>query len=72
MSEQQITDFLTNRIVDQMVTFLIEDRNIGIEQALEIVYSSKTYERLMMKDNYLVSQSPGYVFSYLEEELKEK
>ena len=72
MSEQQITDFLTNRIVDQMVTFLVEDRNIGIEEALEIVYSSKTYERLMMNDNYLVSQSPGYVFSYLEEELKEK
>ena len=72
MSEQQITDFLTNHIVDQMVTFLVEDRKMGIEEALDAVYSSKVYEMLMVKDNYLISQSPGYVFSYLEKELMEK
>jgi len=70
MSENQIQEFLINRIVDQMTTFLIEDEGIGISEALDKVYSSHVYDLLQIKEGDLFSQSPSYVYELLKKELQ--
>ncbi len=70
MSENQIQEFLINRIVDQMTTFLVEDEGIGISEALEKVYSSHVYDLLQIKEGDLFSQSPSYVYELLKKELQ--
>ena len=49
---------------------LMEDENISIEEALRLLYASKTYENLKRKNTGLYFQSPGYVYEYLRRELK--
>jgi len=68
MKNIQIKEFLLNRIVDQMATFLIEDKNITIIDALNEVYSSNIYNILQSKDGYLVSKSPSYLYELLKKE----
>lgn len=47
-----------------------EDSNLTMEQALTIIINSDTYLRLMKDSTHLYYQSPRYVFSFLEGELK--
>ena len=49
---------------------LMEEKNISIEEALRLLYSSKTFENLKKKNSGLYFQSPGYVYEYLRRELK--
>ena len=70
MSEKLIQEFLVNRIVDQLTTFLVEDEGVGISEALEKVYSSHVYDLLQIKEGDLFSQSPSYVYELLKKELQ--
>lgn len=70
MSEKQIQEFLVNRIVDQLTTFLVEDEGVGISEALEKVYSSHVYDLLQIEEGDLFSQSPSYVYEMLKKELQ--
>lgn len=70
MSEKQIQEFLVNRIIDQLTTFLIEDEGFGISEALEKVYSSHVYDLLQIKEGDLYSQSPSYVYELLKKEFQ--
>lgn len=72
MSEKQIQEYLVNRIVDQLTTFLIEDEGVSISEALEKVYSSHVYDLLQIKEGDLFSQSPSYVYEMLKKELQAK
>lgn len=47
-----------------------ENSQLTIEQALSTVINSDTYQRLQDDDTGLYYQSPGYVYSFLENELK--
>lgn len=69
MSETQIQEFLVNRIVDQLTTFLIEEKGLEIGEALEKVYSSHVYDLLQIKEGDLYSQSPSYVYELLKKEM---
>ena len=68
MSEKQIQEFLVNRIVDQLVTFLVVEEGMKIDEALEKVYSSHVYDLLQIKEGDLYSQSPSYVYELLKKE----
>lgn len=72
MSEKQMQEYLVNRIVDQLTTFIIEDEGVGISEALEKVYSSHVYDLLQIKEGDLFSQSPSYVYELLKKELQAK
>ena len=69
MNEKQVQEYLVNRIVDQLTTFLIEDEGVGISEALEKVYSSHVYDLLQIKEGDLFSQSTSYVYELLKKEL---
>ena len=47
-----------------------DDPQITMEQALATVINSETYQRLQDDATGLYYQSPGYVYSFLENELK--
>ena len=69
MSDKQIQEFLVNRIIDQLVTFLIEEEGFSIDEALEAVYSSHVYDLLQIKEGDLYAQSPSYVYEILKKEI---
>ena len=47
-----------------------ENSQLTIEQALSTVINSDTYQRLQDDATGLYYQSPGYVYSFLKNELK--
>ena len=40
------------------------------EEAIDVLYTSETFERLQDDATGLYNQSPGYVYSFLQNELK--
>lgn len=72
MIPQNQTDFLTNRIVDKLTEFIVNDYDIEIASALKIVYQSKIYQLLQDKDGDLYSQSPSYIYELLKPEIDKK
>ncbi len=57
-------------IVKELANMLMSnDANISMEQALEYVFNSETYQKLLDNKTQLYYQSAGYVMSYLQNEL---
>lgn len=68
MSEQEQ---MKMDMVKNLALLLIEqDSTLTMEHALSIVFNSDTYQKLMVDDTRLYYQSPRYVFSFLDNELK--
>lgn len=61
--------FLKEMTVRDLGWFLIDDFNMSLNQALDTVYESKTYETLCNPLSDFYYQSPKYVYSHLKEEL---
>ena len=69
MREEIRTQFLVNYAIDKLTAFLMEDRNISLEQALDIIYTSRVYELLQNKAADLTADSPAYIYELLKDEL---
>ena len=65
--EQKI---LIELMIDDIAKYLIEDMNISILEALDIVYNSQVFDKLMDIETGLYFQSPAYCYEYLKHELK--
>ncbi|MBR6961400.1 hypothetical protein IKH79_01390 [Candidatus Saccharibacteria bacterium] len=58
-------------MVKNLAIMLIADNpNLSMEQALSTVLNSDTYQRLLRDATGLFHQSSGYVYSFLDNELK--
>lgn len=66
MNEKQA---MMNDIVKELVVLLIEDRGMQMEDALDTVFNSETYARLIDERTKLYIQSPRYVYDFLKTEL---
>ena len=53
-----------------LIVMLIEREGYSTESAVSAVYGSHVYEALQDPRSALYYQSPGYVFSYLIDEIK--
>lgn len=62
-------DFMISYRVEEMVNMLIEDYQMPLLKAFDKVYGSNTYQNLLNISTGLYFQSPGYIYSYLQEEL---
>ena len=68
MSER---DQMTIDMVKNLALLLMErEPSLSMEKALSIVINSDTYQRLLDDRTRLYYQSPRYVFSFLDSELK--
>ena len=55
----------------ELAQLLMERWHYPMNKALETLYNSDTFARLQDKAAGLYYQSPGYVYSFLDTELKE-
>lgn len=63
-------DEMKTDMVSRLAFMLIDKYpDMDIEQALDEIFKSDTYRKLMNDSTGLYHQSAGYVFSFLEEEL---
>ena len=66
MTAQVKRDFLIAYIVDRLTEYLIEDNNIGLDDALKLIYRSNVYQQLLDVEGELYIQSPSYVYELLK------
>lgn len=67
---QEQFQMMVEDITSELVQSLVEQRSYDLPRAIEVVYSSKTYDALTRPSTGLYNQSTGYIMSYLQKELK--
>lgn len=68
MSDAQTT-FMIEELVKELSLRLMEDCGMTMRQALDTVYNSETYSKVLDLGTGLYSQSTAYVYSILETEI---
>ena len=68
MSDAQTT-FMIEELVKELALRLMEERSLSMKQALDTVYNSETYSKVLDVRTGLFSQSTAYVYSILETEI---
>ena len=61
--------FMIETMTRDLVARLMEERSLTMRKAMDIVYSSRTYEALQNLNKGLYFQSPAYVFDELSKEI---
>ena len=69
VSEQEFK-FMVEGITSDLIQLLMDRNQYSLPKAVETVYSSNIYSALLRPTSGLYAQSSGYVFSLLENELK--
>lgn len=64
------TEMIADMVKSLAWLLMEEDNKLTMEQALSTVFNSDTYQKVLDERTRLYFQSPRYVFSFLEEELK--
>ena len=67
-SEQK--QLLKDELSVEIAGFLVDDYKFSPEEAIDVLYTSETFDRLQDDATGLYYQSPGYVYSFLQNELK--
>jgi hypothetical protein len=68
MTKEDKIEILTESIIDKMTEYLIEDFQLNIPSAMNVIYNSLTLELLQNKNTDLYARSPGYVYYILKNE----
>ena len=53
----------------ELAEYLIDDYHYSPEESIEVLYTSEAFDRLQEDETGLYYQSPGYVYSFLQNEL---
>lgn len=69
LTSEQI-QLLKDELSTDLASYLVDDFHYTPEEAIDVLYTSETFERLQDDDTGLYYQSPGYVYSFLQNELK--
>lgn len=68
LTTEQI-QLLKDDLCVELAENLIDDYHYSPEEAIEVLYTSETFERLQEDETGLYYQSSGYVYSFLQNEL---
>ena len=69
---EQEFKFMVEGITSDLIQLLMDRKNYTLPRAVENVYGSNIYNALLRPTSGLYSQSSGYVFSLLENDLINK
>ena len=69
LTPEQI-QLMKDELTIELVGYLLDDYHYTPEEAIDVVYTSETFERLQDDTTGLYYQSPGYVYSFLKNELE--
>jgi hypothetical protein len=64
--------FMTEGVTSDLIQLLMDREHYTLPQAVDAVYNSSIYSALQRPTSRLYFQSSGYVYQYLEKELKSK
>ena len=67
--EEQSKQFQIECLTNDLVVMLMEERGMTMEQAMDAIYSSHTYEKVEKASTGLFYQGAVYVMDMLREEL---
>lgn len=68
MTDQQL---LIEGITKELIAYLMEDYHLDLHTALRRLYNPDTFAKLLDERTGLYIQSSGYVYDFLQQELKE-
>ena len=60
---------MKEEIVKDLIARLMDERGFSMQEAFDLVYNSRLFEKLNDPKTGLYFQSSGYVYSYLQEEI---
>ena len=61
--------YLKETLSKDLITMLMERKSLSMEEAFRLYYESDTFNKIENPDTGLYFQSPGYVYSYLDDEI---
>ena len=62
-------EFVIEELVKEMALRMMDERGLTMKQALDTVYNSETYTKILDLRTGPYSQSTTYVYSFLENEI---
>ncbi|MBQ3629255.1 MAG: hypothetical protein II947_09560 [Bacteroidaceae bacterium] len=68
MSEKNL--MIADMVKDLAILLMEQNHELTMEQSLATVFNSDTYQKILNEKTTLYYQSPRYVFSFLDNELK--
>lgn len=66
----EIAEMKADMVKNLAILLMKQNKDIGISDALSMVFNSDTYQKIMNDKTGLYYQSPRYVFSFLYGEMK--
>ena len=69
VQEEKDKQFQIECLTNNLIVSLMDERGLTMEQAMDIVYGSHTYEKVEKTSTGLYYQSPLYVLDMLNEEI---
>ena len=60
---------MKEEIVKDLIARLMDEHGLTMQEAFDLVYNSRLFEKLNDPKTGLFFQSSGYVYSYLQEEI---
>lgn len=67
--EEQSKQFQIECLTNELIAMLMEERSMTMEQAMDIIYNSHTYEKVERASTGLYFQGAVYIMDMLQEEL---
>lgn len=64
--------YLAESLTRDLTARLMEERELSMQQALDVVFTSKTYQALSNPETGLYFQSSVYLYDMLEQELNDR
>lgn len=61
--------YLKETLSKDLIALLMERKDMSMDDAFRCYYNSETFQKIANPETGLYFQSPGYVYSYLEEEI---
>jgi len=68
MNKSKEQDFLIQNIISQIVSYIAEDKNITVEKALQIFFSSELSKKIEDMETGYYLESPSYIYEILKKE----
>jgi hypothetical protein len=62
-------EIMKEDMTEELITMLMSSWHYSMNEAMDVLYNSDTFSRLEDDNTGLYYQSPGYVYSYLNQEL---
>lgn len=63
-------DYIIDLVTAELVVLLMERQGMNLQNAMDTVYNSDTFTKMSDPATELYYQSPYYIYSYLDTEIK--